>query len=60
MRRREAAYIREVLDYEDGYRPGAGCPPIVAKLLLSIYIRLGDILFMSSFIVGLLLAILVT
>ena len=57
MRRRERRYIKEVLDYEDRYNEtGSGCPPIVPKLLLSIFIRAGDILIILSAIAGLLLA----
>lgn len=54
--RKESQYIREVLDYESQY--GAknsgnnGCPPIMAKLLLSIFIRLGDLLVVLSLLLG--------
>ena len=59
--KKESKYIEEVLGYETRYQSEHGgkngYPPSLLKLLLSIYIRLGDLLVVLSFCLGLLLVV---
>ena len=52
--KKEKRYIEEVIDYEHRY--GAD-KALIPKLLLSIYIRLADIMIEASIIIGILFAI---
>lgn len=62
MLKKERNYINEVLDYETKYKANNGGKnghePIMLKLLLSIFIRLGDLLVVFAFLFGALLLIL--
>ena len=63
MRKKERQYIEEVLDYETRYEANNGrvdgYHPIVLKLLLSIFIRLGDLLIVLSSLIGIALLLLI-
>lgn len=54
--RKENPYIAMVLDYECNYRAehenNDGIEPVVAELLLAIYLRLGNIFIMLSAFLG--------
>ena len=55
--KKEKRYIEEVIDYEHRY--GAD-KALIPKLLLSIYIRLGDVLIIVSLILGAIFVMLFT